>query len=65
MPSIVPTTTSGFKVTPLEHQARFGAIVEGIDINNLAEDDFLALERALYTHKVSLSGISVRSLRYS
>lgn len=53
MPSILASPPSKLTVQPLAHPAGFGATVEGVDLNALGQDDFEALERALYTHKVS------------
>lgn len=53
MPSILSNPTTNLSVSPLNHSSGFGATVDGIDLNNLDQNDFEALERALYTHKVS------------
>ncbi|GAA5851566.1 hypothetical protein JCM8547_001134 [Rhodosporidiobolus lusitaniae] len=45
-------SASALTVTPLDTPAGFGASVEGIDLNNLSEPEFLSLQHALYTHKV-------------
>ncbi|ORY60396.1 alpha-ketoglutarate dependent xanthine dioxygenase [Leucosporidium creatinivorum] len=39
-------------ITPLETSAGFGASVEGVDLNQLDEQTFKTLERALYIHKL-------------
>ncbi|KAH8681919.1 hypothetical protein BX600DRAFT_429821 [Xylariales sp. PMI_506] len=45
-----------FKLTPLEKTAKekynFGAVVEGVDLNNVTDDDVKALRDAIWTHKV-------------
>ncbi|GAA5839166.1 hypothetical protein JCM11251_003694 [Rhodosporidiobolus azoricus] len=45
-------TASALIITPIESTAGFGAFLDGVDLNNLAEHDFKQLERALYTHKL-------------
>lgn len=57
MPSILVSPPSNVEVTPLGHSSGFGATVEGIDLNNLSQPEFDAVERALYTHKVGFGPV--------
>jgi alpha-ketoglutarate-dependent taurine dioxygenase len=45
-----------FTVTPLERQAdqkfNFGAIVEGIDLNDVSDDELKQLKDSIWTHKL-------------
>ncbi|GAA5987979.1 hypothetical protein JCM11641_005970 [Rhodosporidiobolus odoratus] len=48
MPHVIPAIT----ITPLQSSAAFGAYFEGVDLNNLSDEEFEQLEEALYTHKL-------------
>ncbi|GAA5898946.1 hypothetical protein JCM6882_004036, partial [Rhodosporidiobolus microsporus] len=48
----MPSVDTGLTITPLEHEAGFGAIVRGVDLNDLSDADFKKIEHALYTHRL-------------
>ncbi|CZT03719.1 uncharacterized protein RCO7_07604 [Rhynchosporium graminicola] len=54
-PSRIDNVSSKFRISPLVHspdkKCNFGATVEGIDLNNLTDEEILVLREAIWTHK--------------
>ena len=53
----VATTTTAMTVTPMIHdpketKVRFGAVVEGVDLNELDGETFARIKEAVLTHKL-------------
>ncbi|GAA5836770.1 hypothetical protein JCM11251_005783 [Rhodosporidiobolus azoricus] len=48
----MPSVDTGLTISPLEHSAGFGAIVRGVDLNNLSDSDFKQIEYALYKYRL-------------